>query len=89
MKLILILSLAVGARAAGCRSGIGKCNDPCTTSQEKCEEDWSSTWDLDCPDPSPGDCNALAPSDSDPSCTGPPKAIDRFGLCGNQPVYEL
>ena len=60
-----------------------------TTSQEKCEEDWSSTWDLDCPDPSPGDCNALAPSDSDPSCTGPPKAIDRFGLCGNQPVYEL
>ena len=39
MKLILILSLAVGARAAGCRSGIGKCNDPCTTSQEKCEED--------------------------------------------------
>ena len=89
MKLILILSLAVGARADGCRSGMGKCNDPCTTSQEKCEEDWSSTWDLDCPDPSPGDCNALAPSDSDPSCTGPPKAIDRFGLCGNQPVYEL
>ena len=65
MKLILILSLAVGARAAGCRSGIGKCNDPCTTSQTVCEEDWSATWDLDCPDPSPGECSPLAPK----SCT--------------------
>ena len=79
MKLILILSLAVGARADGCRSGIGKCNDPCTTSQAECVDVWSATWDEDCPDPSPGDCSPLAPSDGDPSCTGPPKAIDRFG----------
>ena len=56
--------------------GLGGCNTA-ACDEASCEET-DQLWTLDCPGPPPT-CDPLAPSAQDPSCTGPPKAIDRFG----------
>ena len=62
-----------------------KCNCAsvaCT--QATCEDDMGGTWTEDCPSCDPAECDPLAPSNDntlyvqrDPTCTGPPEAIDR------------
>lgn len=56
--------------------------NPCDLTPVACDQDACEAIDGDwvesCPDPPP-DCDPLAPSPDDPSCTGPPKGIDRFG----------
>jgi len=48
-------------------------------SQKYCEEDLGLVWSTDCPDSCEPDCDPLRATDTDPSCTGPPEAVDRFG----------
>jgi uncharacterized surface protein with fasciclin (FAS1) repeats len=74
------------AMVGGCKGGdtyngaTGECNcygTSCT--QETCEGDMGGVWTADCPPCDPDECDPLAPTPDDPSCTGPPEAIDRFG----------
>jgi len=84
------LALFLGAIAtnyvdgAGCSGGYtyDAETNPCDLTPVACDQDACEAIDGDwvesCPDPPP-DCDPLAPSPDDPSCTGPPKGIDRFG----------
>jgi len=74
-----------GVEALGCKGGDtfhgggDGCNlNSVTCTQEACEEEMGGVWTEECPDPAP-ECDPLAPSADDPSCTGPPVAMDRFG----------
>jgi len=89
-RLFLALSLFIGGTdAQGCMGGNtfnygnegNECNcasSSCTN--ETCVNDMGGEWTTDCPDCDPDECNPLAASDiDDPSCTGAPEMIDRFG----------
>ena len=62
-----------------------KCNCASVACTEAtCVDDMGGTWTEDCPSCDPAECDPLAPSNDntlyvqrDPSCTGPPEAIDR------------
>jgi len=82
VHLLVISGIIVGSDAAACRDGrTGECNcNGVSCTQETCEGDMGGTWTDDCPfDCDPDECDPLAPTDEDPSCTGPPELIDRFG----------
>mmetsp|Transcript_27506 Transcript_27506/g.31528 ORF Transcript_27506/g.31528 Transcript_27506/m.31528 type:complete len:673 (-) Transcript_27506:168-2186(-) len=70
---------ALGCKGGDTYNGGGDgCNlNDVTCTQDSCE-DMGGEWTEDCPAPA-ADCDPLAPSDEDPSCTGPPVFIDRFG----------
>ena len=86
VRLLLITSLFVsGSDALGCKGGDtfngggDKCNlNSVSCTEETCVKDMGGLWTADCPDPA-ADCDPLAPSDVDPSCTGQPESIDRGG----------
>jgi len=85
IRLLFITSLFVsGSDALGCRGGdtFNGGGDGCNLNSVTCDEesclDMGGVWTDECPDPDP-DCDPLAPSDVDPSCTGQPESIDRFG----------
>jgi len=75
--------------AGGCFGGVkgvtyeddsDKCNCASVScTKETCEDDMGGIWTEECPACDPDECDPLAPSEEDPSCTGPPEAIDRFG----------
>jgi len=83
----ILLFFASGADAAGCRGGY-KYNantNPCDLTELTCNKDacekMIGEWTEECPDPK-DDCEAHkldANKKDDPSCTGPPVAIDRLG----------
>ena len=86
VRFLLITSLFVsGSDALGCKGGdtFNGGGDGCnlnsvSCTEETCVKDMGGLWTADCPDPA-ADCDPLAPSDVDPSCTGQPESIDRGG----------
>jgi len=46
---------------------------------EMCENDLGLQWSEDCAIDCDPDCDLLRAQDDDPSCTGPPELVDRFG----------
>jgi len=86
----MALSLFIGGTdAQGCMGGntfnYGEEGNECncassSCSNETCVNDMGGVWTTDCPDCDPDECDPLAASDiDDPSCTGAPEMIDRFG----------
>ena len=89
-RLFLTASLFIGGTdAEGCKGGNTfnygnegyECNcNPVACTNETCVNDMGGEWTSDCPDCDPDECDPLAASDiDDPSCTGAPEMIDRFG----------
>jgi len=91
--LFLLEQQSSTASAQGCHGGVkgvtylsdeDKCNCYSTScTQDTCEGDMGGTWTTECPACDPAECDPLKEetegADSNPSCTGPPEAIDRFG----------
>jgi len=81
------------AAAEGCLGGVkgvtylddaDKCNCYSTAcTQDTCEGSMGGVWTNECPACDPAECDPLKEetegADINPTCTGPPEAIDRFG----------
>lgn len=73
--------LIVGTNAAACydyRTDSCSC-DNVRCDPDICESELGLLWSEDCPTSCEMDCDPLRATDTDPSCTGAPELVDRFG----------
>jgi len=92
MKYLLFTSLLSlllsGVDSQGCKGGLSSYQknydgdrDACNLNQVTCDESsckkMGGEWTDDCP--TYDGCDPFATSDDDPSCTGPPEKVDRYG----------
>jgi len=78
---LLFGNLLIGSNAGACyESKIDACTcKPLSCNEVTCQSGQVGVWSEDCPiSCDPDTCEPYAPSTDDPTCTGPPEAIDRY-----------